>query len=73
MPDGATWDDIGHFTQATAAATYALNMTVGGNGAHTVATRTLAAGSVRANCTFGNTWRVDIVVGGTNPSFTFSC
>lgn len=72
LADGVTWDDVGHFTQATAVATYVLNMTVGGSGAHTALTRTIAAGSVRANCTFGNTWRIDAVVGGTNPSFTWN-
>jgi hypothetical protein len=71
LPDGVTWDDIIHFTQATAAANYMATMTVGGGGVHTAATRSLAAGTVRANCTFGNTWRVDVVVGGTNPSFTW--
>ena len=72
LPDGSTFDDLIHFTQATTTASYVATFTVGGNGMHTQAVRSLAAGSVRSNTSIGNTWRIDAVVGGTNPSFTWS-
>jgi hypothetical protein len=71
LPDGTTYDDLIHFTQATAAASYVATAVVGNQAVHTAATRSLGAGLVRSS-TFGNTWRIDAVVGGTNPSFTFA-
>lgn len=70
-PDGVTWDDLIHFTQATAAADYMANVVVGNSGVHTIAVRTLAAGTVQTKTTMGKIWRIDCVLGGSTPSFTF--
>lgn len=70
-PDNVTWDDLVHFTQASAAADYMATVVVGNAGVHTIAVRTLAAGTVRSTGSTGGIWRVDCVIAGTTPSFTF--
>lgn len=70
LPDGSTWDDLIHFTQATGTANYVATAVVGNAGVHTQAVRSLAASTVQTT-TLGNTWRIDAVVGGSTPSFVF--
>lgn len=70
LADGSTYDDIVHFTQATGTGSKCATVVAGNQGAHAAATRTLAAATVQT-ATLGSIWRVDVVVGGTNPSFTW--
>jgi hypothetical protein len=71
LPDGSTWDDVGHFTQMTSTGSNIMTLVAGNAGVHAQAVRNVSSGSLRTTH-FGNTWRLDAVVGGTNPSFTFA-
>ena len=71
LADGTTWDDVGHFTQQTAAASNVMTLVAGNQAVHAQALRNVASATIRTTH-FGNTWRVDVVVGGTNPSFTWA-
>jgi urocanate hydratase len=71
LPDGSTWDDIAHFTQQTTTSSNIITLVAGNQGVHVQSVRTQASGSVRTTH-FGNTWRIDVVISGTNPSFTWA-
>lgn len=71
LPDGSTWDDVGHFTQQTTTGSNVMTLVAGNQGIHAQATRNVASGATRTTH-FGNTWRFDAVISGTNPSFTFA-
>jgi len=71
LPDGATWQDIAHFTQATSTANRVIHMVTGGNKEEAQQVNTLAAATVNA-VPFGSTWRLSALIAGTSPSFTFS-
>ena len=71
LADAATWQDIAHFTQATAAGNQVMHMVTGGNKVEAQQTNTLAAATVNA-VPFGSTWRLSALIAGTSPSFTFS-
>lgn len=71
LADSATWVDLVHFTQATAAATRWVSV-VGSAMTADVAVQdaALTVATVRTSL-LGSTWRCKYVIGGTNPSFTF--
>lgn len=71
MPDGTTWSDIGSMNQITATGKYAMGQLPGGNSTFTVVTGSLAAGTQRT-FPLGAKIRIQYVIGGTSPSFTFS-
>jgi hypothetical protein len=71
LPDQTTWDDLVHFTQKTAAGAQVAEVVGAGSGVHTQAVRTLAAGTIQT-AMLGSQHRCDVVIGGTNPSFTFT-
>lgn len=71
LPDGTTWNDIGAFTQMTGTGTRVMAMVAGGNSEFAQGSGALTAGTMRAT-PLGDTHRVRAVIGGTNPSFTFS-
>ena len=71
LPDGATWVDLIHFTQATGAVVRWVSV-VGTAMSADIAVQdaALTVATVRA-ALLGSVWRVKYVIGGTNPSFTF--
>lgn len=71
LPDRTTWCDIAHFAQLTGSAARSIDMVSVANAVYTPALRTLAAGSAISG-DIGSTLRYDAVIGGTNPSFTFT-
>ena len=71
LPDGATYTDLAHFTQATSTGNWYVSMVTGSNAAAAAQDAALAAGSV-ASLNFLGNWRLKWVIGGTNPSFTFA-
>ncbi len=72
LPDNSTWQDIVHFAQATST-TNALCSFVSNASSAPAASQTasLTAGTQKATL-LGKQIRVSYVIGGTNPSFTFS-
>ena len=64
-------DDYVSFTQITAASSKVARCQKTGNVVAAANDGGLAAGNV-ANGPLGSEWRVKYVIGGTNPSFTFS-
>ena len=72
VPTGTDeYDDLASFTQATGTGTWIVRVVGGGNAAAAKKDASLTAGSV-ASGPIGRNWRIKWVVGGTNPSFTFS-
>lgn len=71
LPDGSTYQDLVHFTQATGATKQVVCLIPQSAAPFTISTAGLAAGTAKSML-MGHTWRVWAVVGGTNPSFTFS-
>ena len=71
LADGATYQDIAHFAQATGTGNQVMHMVTGGSKVEAQQVNTLAASTVNA-VPFGSTWRLSALVGGTTPSFTFS-
>lgn len=72
QPNGVLqWDDYAAFTQVTAAGSWKVRATDGGQVSHVEADGTLGAATVRAGPICGP-WRVKGIVAGTGPSFTFA-
>src|SRR5512146_762689 len=71
LPDASTYTDLAHFVQATTTGSSYVSMVTGGNLAAATSDASLAAATVNAIAFQGN-WRLKWVIGGTNPSFTFS-
>jgi hypothetical protein len=75
VPNGSrpstVWHDIISFTQLTTTGTRISEMVEGGNAEVALSQAALAAGTVQ-NALIGSYHRVHYVIGGTNPSFTFS-
>lgn len=71
LPDGATYTDLAHFTQATTTGNWYVSMVTGANAAAAAQDAALAAASV-ASIDFQGAWRLKWVIGGTSPSFTFA-
>lgn len=72
LPDGIAWQDIVSFTLVTAAGKQVAGVTP--NGAFTPIAQqvgALAPGSVN-NLPLGEVFRIQWVIGGTAPSFTFA-
>lgn len=66
MPDATTWQAIGNFAQITGTANRYLWHVPGASAEAATATSLTAA--TQANLGLGGTIRVNVVVGGTNPS-----
>lgn len=71
LPDGVTWQDIGHFAQAIMTGNQVMHMVTGGNKVEAQQSNALAAATINA-VPFGSTWRLSALLSGTTPSFTFS-
>lgn len=69
LADGSTWQDLVHFTQATAATTErAFFVTSAATATAAVQTAGLAAATIKAGARLGHTIRVHVVAAGTTPS-----
>lgn len=70
LPDGTTYHQDWSFAQMTGTGKRVMSLVSGGNKEEAQATGNLAAGTVNSVC-FAGAMRINAVVGGTNPSFTF--
>jgi hypothetical protein len=71
LPDQATWTDLVSFAQVTGAIDKVFEVVGQGNSTYTATDATLTAGTSQT-AILGSTHRVKVVIGGTNPSFTFT-
>lgn len=72
QPTGTVvWDDFAAFTQMTNTGQRTMRIVASTSSEAAAADGALTAGTIRAGAISGP-WRVKWVIGGTNPSFTFS-
>lgn len=72
LPNQATWQDIGSFTQVTVTdSKWVMQVTNGGSATQVTQDAGLSAGTM-IQVPFMEQWRLKWVIAGTNPSYTFA-
>lgn len=67
LPDGLTWQDLGHFAQVTGASNQVMNMVSGGNLVEVQQSAAMAVSTVKS-VPFGAAWRINVVIVGAGTT-----